>query len=53
MVVFLRVAVTENSSDVHLSYSSVDQRNSGHLRAETHQHHHASWTSCLKDKNKQ
>lgn len=44
---FLRVAVAENPSDVHFSDSSIHQRNIDHLRAETHHHHHPSWTSRL------
>lgn len=44
---FLRVAVAENPSDVHLSHSSIDERKTDHLRAETHQHHYASWTCRL------
>lgn len=47
MGIFLRIAVAENSSDVHFSYCSIDQRNSGHFSTETHQHHHTSWTCRL------
>lgn len=43
----LRVAVAKDSSDVHFSYSCIDQRNCGHLWAKTHQHHHTSRTCCL------
>lgn len=39
---FLRVAVAKDSSDVHFSDSSVDERNGGHRGTETHQHHHPS-----------
>lgn len=52
VVIFLRVAVAENSSDVHFSHSSMDQRNIGHLSAETHQRHHSTWSRGLTGKSK-
>lgn len=45
--IFLRIAVAKNPSDVHLSYSSIYQRNGGHLRTKTHQHHHTTWSCSL------
>lgn len=50
MDMFLRVAVAENSSDVHFSEGSIDQRNRGHVSTDTHQRHHASWTCRLTGK---
>lgn len=47
MNIFLRIAVAEDTSDINFSYGCIDKRNSSHLRAKTHQHHHTSWACCL------